>query len=338
MREFSNEDLIHLLVNKVQEAKESKCKAEELNKQLQETVSTLENAQKELVIQKEQLQDVNGRLQDAVSKLEETQQELVMQKEQLEQEIEIKTKELLKTEKLATIGELSARIAHDLRNPLSVIKNTVEVVKIQLEHHFDDKTHEQWKRLDRGIFRMQHQLEDVLDYLRDAPLKKIHTNVSTIVNDAIDRISIPDNINLILPKNEHPIFCDPQKIEVVFVNLIMNSIQALAQKDGKIEILVYDEPKNDHIIIDVKDSGPGIPDDLCDKIFDPLFTTRQVGTGLGLPSCKNIIEKHGGMIDFETKVGFGTTFKIKIPKNSEWQRIDGKKTSPNQKTPFPKAP
>jgi signal transduction histidine kinase len=328
MREFSNEDLVHLLVNKVKEVKSAKCEVEQLNERLQDTVSQLEETQQELVMQKQQLEDTNERLQNTVCELEETKQELVAQKESLQEQVEQKTNELLKSEKLATIGELSARIAHDLRNPLSVIKSTSEILQHKFETHLNEETLGQFQRLDRAIYRMQHQVEDVLDFLRNTPIKKSQTNVLTIINDALERITIPNNVMIHAPQNDHKIFCDPQKIEVVLVNLIMNAIQALEQKDGTIDIIVYDESKNDQLIIEIKDTGPGIPDDLQCKVFDPLFTTRQIGTGLGLPSCKNIIEKHGGSIDFETKVGFGTKFRIKLPKNSEWGDLHRKQSNP----------
>lgn len=297
MKEFSNEELAHLLVNKVRELKESKSEVDELN----------------------------NRLQDMVARLEETQQELVSQKEQLQEEVKLKTAELMKAEKLAIIGELSARIAHDLRNPLSVIKNTTGVLQHNLKETLDTQSQEQFRRLDRATYRMQHQLEDVLDYIRKSPLRKTRINTSTIIHDAIDRISIPNNIIINIPKNDAEIFCDPNRLEVVFVNLIMNAIQAIEGRPGSIDVIVEDD-NNDarFVIIKIKDSGPGIPDELCPKIFDPLFTTRQIGTGLGLPSCKNIVEQHGGSISFDTTLGVGTIFSIKIPKDSDWENINKK--------------
>lgn len=294
MKEFSNEELAHLLVNKVRELKESKSEVDELN----------------------------NRLQDMVARLEDTQQELVSQKEHLQEEVKLKTEELMKAEKLATIGELSARIAHDLRNPLSVIKNTTGVLQHNLKETLDVQSQEQFRRLDRAIYRMQHQLEDVLDYIRKSPLRKIRMNTDAIIHDAIDRISVPNNIIINIPKNDTEIFCDPNRLEVVFVNLIMNAIQAIEGRPGSIDVIVEEDNSDARFaIIKIKDSGSGIPDELCPEIFDPLFTTRQIGTGLGLPSCKNIVEQHGGSITFDTTLGVGTIFSIKIPKDYEWENI-----------------
>jgi signal transduction histidine kinase/DNA-binding NarL/FixJ family response regulator len=295
MREFSNEELVNLLKDKIRQLKETKA----------------------------ELESVNNRLEEMVAELEETKQELTMQKEHLQEQVRLKTQEALKTEKLVTVGELAARIAHDLRNPLSVIKNTSQMLHLELGDHASPKTGEKWKRLDRAIYRMQHQLDDVLDYVRHTPLQKTQANLSTIISDAMERITTPDNIVVHPPLNDSQIYCDPTKLEVVFVNLIMNAIQAMEGRPGTIHILISDEQNDkDYIILEIRDTGPGIPEHLWKKIFDPLFTTRQIGTGLGLTSCKSIVERHGGTITFTSKIGAGTSFFIRLPKKTEWESID----------------
>lgn len=287
MREFSNEQLSHLLAEKVRELKTSKSQIEELNQ----------------------------RLQDTVAQLEENQHQIISQKENLEQEVKLKTREMKKAEKLAIIGELAARIAHDLRNPLSVVKNTNQMLKISLEDS-NEKTVDHLNRIDRAVYRMQHQIDDVLDYVRPVELCKELKNFSIIMQDVLDRITIPDKITVHPPLEDRRIYCDPLKIEIVFVNLIMNAIHAMEGKSGRIDIIVNDDQNNEFVMIQIKDSGHGIPKSLYQKIFDPLFTTRQIGTGLGLPSCKNILERHGGTIDFTSKVGKGTTFFVRLPKRN----------------------
>ena len=289
LREFSNEQLSHILAEKVKELKTSKGQIEELNQ----------------------------RLQDTVAQLEENQHQLISQKENLEQEVKLRTHEIIKTEKLATIGELAATIAHDLRNPLSVVKNTTEMLKISLETP-NEKTVDHLNRIDRAVYRMQHQIDDVLDYVRPIELHRELTNFSFIVHDVLDRITIPDKITVHPPLEDRRIYCDPLKIEIVFVNLIMNAIHAIEEKSGRIDIIINDDDQNNEnfVVIQIKDSGHGIPKSLYQKIFDPLFTTRQIGTGLGLPSCKNILERHGGTIDFTSKIGKGTTFFVRLPKRN----------------------
>ncbi len=298
MREFSNEELSKLLVTKVEQLKNEKAQTQELNERLQNHLAELE---------------------ETTCKLEETQEELKKERDNLERQVKLKTEQLLKTEKLTTIGELSARIAHDMRNPLSTIKNSLEIMKSS-QKNMDVKTKMQWDRIDRSLFRISHQVDDVLDYVKVNPLTKKRTKLSFILQDSIKRVSIPKNIKVTLPKNDVVIPCDSERMKAVFVNIIMNAIQAMEFKKGEINISVTNESPN-VVLITVKDNGPGIPNTLIHKIFDPLFTTRQIGTGLGLPSCKSIIEKHNGSIDVASTVRKGTTFLIRLPTVTEWENI-----------------
>jgi signal transduction histidine kinase len=294
MKEFSSEELINLLVNKIKELKAEKDKTDELN----------------------------TRLQDNMAKLEETQQALAQQRDKLQEEIRQKTDKLLKVERLSAIGQLSARIAHDLRNPLSVIQNTSKILRIRLEDQLDAKSSEQWARLDRAVYRMSHQLEDVMDHVRMPQLKKKNYSLSMILQDAIERIDVPPNITIHPPQKDHAIFCDPEKLEIVFVNLLVNAVQAIEDNKGKITVKISDDAKDDKFaIISVTDTGIGIPQEIIGKIFEPLFTTKQVGTGLGLSSCKSIVEQHGGTITASSVLGNGSTFTIRIPVTSDWDNI-----------------
>ncbi len=298
MREFSNEELSNLLINKVKELKAEKAQSQELNERLENHLAELE---------------------ETTCKLEETEEELKKERDNLENQVKLKTKQLLKTEKLTTIGELSARIAHDMRNPLSIIKNTAEIIQTSQEN-MDENTKTQWERHERAVYRISHQVDDVLDFVKETSLEKKPTKISVVLHDTIDRIEIPDKIKISLPKTDATIPCDSERLEIVFVNLIMNSIQAIGKKPGKIFINIAEEP-SDIILITFHDNGPGIPKKLISKIFDPLFTTRQIGTGLGLPSCKNIIEKHGGSIDVVGNRGQGAKFLIRLSKKTEWEQI-----------------
>lgn len=293
IKEFSNDELTKILTAKIRELKSSKSEVEELN----------------------------TKLQDNMAKLEELQQEMVLQRDKLKEEVRHKDEELLKAERLSAIGQLSARIAHDLRNPLSVISNSSKILRIKMERHLDEKSQEQWARLDRAIYRLTHQLEDVLDYVRMPQLKRENYSLSLICQDVLERIEMPQNIVFHPPLRDYTIHCDPEKMEIVFVNLLVNAIQAIGGKDGEISIEISDDEDENFIIISMTDSGIGMPQEIQDKIFEPLFTTKQVGTGLGLSSCKNIIKQHGGEISVSSSEGCGTTFTIRIPKNSDWNGI-----------------
>jgi len=314
MKEFSSEELTQILINKIKELKIAKERAEELNTKLQDSMAKLEETQEASAKQRDQLQI-------HMFKLEKAQMELKEQRDFLQAEVERKTQEMLKSERLSAIGNLAARIAHDLRNPLSVIQSTSKILRLKLEEGLDEKSRDQWARLDRAVYRMSHQLEDVMDYVRMSPLKRKDYSLCVILQDVVERVTVPDLVTIKLPQNDRTVFCDPEKLEIVFVNLVINAIQAI-EKEGTISIGIFDDPKEpNNVLIKVSDTGSGIAEDTVDKIFDPLFTTKQVGTGLGLSSCKNIIEQHGGAISVSSVVGKGTTFTVSIPKNSEWSII-----------------
>lgn len=295
IRELSNDQIVIILKDKIAQLKDTK----------------------------QELEIANNKLTTTVTELEKTKQELVTQKAHLERQVQIQTMNLLKTEKLVAIGELSARIAHDMRNPLSVVKNTLEILRYSLSDRLSENEVQQWKRLDRGIYRMSHQIDDVMDFVRPHPLQKIKTRISTLLADTLEKIAIPPNIEVHVPQNDMGILCDGEKMVAVFVNLILNAVQAIDGNKGIINIIIHDELNDPgSVVIEINDNGPGIPERLKEKIFDPLFTTRQIGTGLGLTSCKRTIEAHGGIIAFESKVGVGTSFFIKLPNKTEWSTIN----------------
>ena len=226
---------------------------------------------------------------------------------------------LINAERLSAIGELAARIAHDIRNPLSIVKNSAELIKMR-QKKSDHETKIHWERLERGIYRISHQIDDVLEFIRPSSLKRNPVKISTVLHGVCQRIKVPEKIRINIPQTDATIPCDSEKLETVFVNLLVNSIQAIGDKPGTIDINLIVE-SDDIVLITVKDNGPGIPHEIISKLFIPLFTTKQIGTGLGLSSCKNIIEKHGGSIDVSSVVGKGTSFLIRLPTKTEWQNI-----------------
>ncbi|MBI5697217.1 MAG: sensor histidine kinase [Thaumarchaeota archaeon] len=214
-----------------------------------------------------------------------------------------------KRKRFMVIGELTARIAHDLRNPLSVIKNTLEIIELKQKRGLYDQLPDEIERMKRSIERISHQVDDVLDYVREAPMKIEQHNMSDILGSIIEKISVPESIKLKILHSNMFLHCDRIKIEAVLTNLIVNAIQAV-QGQGKIVIRATDI--HNSIQIEIEDSGPGIPEDVLSSIFEPLFTTKQSGTGLGLSICKNIVEQHGGTITVKNKP---TTFTVILPKN-----------------------
>ena len=213
-----------------------------------------------------------------------------------------------KLDRLVHIGELTSRITHDMRNPLTVIINYSTMVRKNSKNKLDKKSLDQLALIEDEARKMHHQIEDVLNYVKLPPLKLQNHSLHDILKKVIERTQISDDITIHLPKNNPQVICDIDKLEIVFVNLITNAIEAM-NKSGVISI--DSRETKDSVSIEIEDSGPGIPDESIDRVFEPLFTTKTTGTGLGLASCKNIIERHQGTISVKNNP---TTFTIKLPK------------------------
>lgn len=211
-----------------------------------------------------------------------------------------------KDDKLTTIGLLSSRLAHDIRNPLSVIKNGIELLKYEV---LDKKSQERFEMIGKAISAITHQINDVMDFVRSKPLVISENIITSIINKSIKSLVIPDGITINIEPSDIKAKCDSKQLEIVFNNLISNAIDAM-NHHGTVTIRVKEVQGFVHI--EVQDLGPGVPSDIMDKIFDPLFTTKQTGTGLGLVSCKSIVEQHGGKITVSNNP---TTFTIILPKN-----------------------
>jgi len=216
-------------------------------------------------------------------------------------------KDKLKNEKLTAIGKTASRLAHDLRNPLSQISNEIKVIKLR-DPNPNEKMQKSQDKIERSIQRMTYQLEKVLDFVRIKPLDVNNLSLKNLISTSINSLVIPSEIKINLPENDHMITCDSSQMGIVFNNLIFNAIQAIGNS-GEINITTFDNLEN--IIIEIQDSGPGIPEKNLETIFEPLFTTKQTGTGLGLVSCKTIVEQHNGTISVKNNP---TTFIMMIPK------------------------
>lgn len=214
-----------------------------------------------------------------------------------------------KLDKLVHIGELTSRITHDMRNPLTVIINYATMVRKNAKNKLDKKSLDQLELIEDEARKMYHQIEDVLNYVKLPPLKLQTHSLHDILKKVIERTPIGDDVEINLPKANPLITCDIDKMEIVFVNLITNAIEAM-NKSGIISINASEN--KDTITIEIEDSGPGINQENIEKIFEPLFTTKTTGTGLGLASCKNIIDRHQGTISVKNNP---TMFTIKLPKN-----------------------
>jgi len=216
--------------------------------------------------------------------------------------------ELVKKEKISTVGQLATNLAHDIKNPLASMKQSLEIIQRRAKE--DEISKKESERANRVIKRIEHQVDQVLNYVKTTPLQATHTTILTILKQSLDLLTIPNNISIEIPEEDFGVIWDETQISVVFTNIILNAIQAIEKNTGKISIRAAQE--NDSIKIEIEDTGPNIPEKDLNKIFEPLFTTKMEGTGLGLAGCKNIIQSHKGTF---TVTNNPVKFTIKIPKN-----------------------
>ncbi|MEO9309753.1 MAG: ATP-binding protein [Nitrososphaera sp.] len=275
-----------------------------VEKEVQNRIMVLESQLQE---EKKNSAEFKRILEQNLRKFNKIERNLVGEKTVLESEVREMTQKLIQAERLSAMGELASRLAHDMRNPLSVIKGTVQLIR-KTTKNLDEPTLRRIDLIEKSIFRMTHQIDGVLDYVKGTPLKKKPSSLNEIIISALQTLMIPPNVTINFPKDDIVFLCDAQKIEIMFANMILNAIQAIGDSNGTINIRA--KKQQNSILIKIEDSGPGIPTNIIDKIFDPLFTTKQEGTGLGLASCKSIVEQHNGTISVSNNP---TTFSISLP-------------------------
>ena len=243
-------------------------------------------------------------LQERLLRMEE---QLLEQNESLQNQIKRKSEELVKNERLATIGTMASRIAHDLKNPLTIMQTYADMLTPEILAKLSGSDKEKWLRLQNSILDMNRIIEDVLDFAKTTEIKKTTTSLLGILRLSLNHVKFPYGVQIHLPEKDIRISCDSRKIEAIFSNIINNAIHAL---DGQGEVNITFENDSEFAIIKIQDSGPGISDENMDKIFEPMFTTKKTGTGLGLVICKSIVEQHSGSISVSNKP---TTFTVKLP-------------------------
>ena len=223
-------------------------------------------------------------------------------------------KELQNSQKLATIGEMSARVAHEIRNPITGIARAMEVIIAEMK---DDGNKPILEEIQRQANRVNQAISNMLKFSRSKELYLQYGNVNDIIKSLLFFLEHQAhektvNFKMDLSKNIPEMNFDNELIENVLLNLSVNAIQSIPENGSIVYKSLYDSSQK-KIIISVRDNGRGIPLEIGLKIFNPFYTTRTQGTGLGLAISKDIIEKHNGELWFENNEGPGCTFFISLP-------------------------
>lgn len=218
---------------------------------------------------------------------------------------------LLRSEKLSLVGELSASIAHEIRNPLTSLKGFVQILQTE-----DQKHHYYYQIMLDELNRINHIVGELLLLAKPQHLHYSRLPIQKILNDVISLLAVESSLHNVqmdshFPEVELMLECEPNQLKQLFINLIKNAIEA-SKNNGTVWIGV-ENAGTEHICITIKDNGSGMSKDRLDKIGEPFYSSKEKGTGLGLTVSFKIVQSHKGTIHFESELGDGTTVNIVLP-------------------------
>ncbi len=270
------------------------------------------------------------RMEDELKQYRDHLEELVTERTR---ELKEAQAELMRKERLSVLGQLTATVAHEIRNPLGTVRTSVFAIGAALECNELQHIERARKLAERNIIRCDNIITELLDYTRDRMLHVRATNLDTWLENVLDEQVIPEGI--ICTKELRAgieVSIDREQLRRTIINIVSNAIHALqnAKSQGN-QLTVSTHVTKDRLEIRVSDTGCGIPADEIEKIFEPLFSTKTFGVGLGMPIVKDIMEKHGGGVEIQSpstecilsdaeglrtgEVGKGTTVTL-------WLRIE----------------
>lgn len=232
--------------------------------------------------------------------------------------------ELVKSERLAVLGQLTATVSHELRNPLGAIRPSLYVLRKKITDP-DEKTIKAMDRIDRNVQRCDHIVDELLDFARIKELELSQFELNGWLKDIVNELNLHKDIDVHwqLSSTQIDINADTNRFRRVIINLVENASHAMLEKyevdkfvaGSKLSISTSEN--NNQITIIISDNGCGMNKEIQNQIFTPLFSTKGFGVGLGLPAVKKIMEQHGGEISISSVETSGTTVTITLPCNSE---------------------
>ncbi len=272
----------------------------------------------------ERIWNIYGGIMKDQQALRETHDKLVYVNQNLERLVEKRTEALARSEKqmaqadrLASIGQLSAGIAHEINNPLGIILGYTQLLMRGEEK--ENQRYDDLKTIEKHVRNCKAIVEDLLNFARSSKTKKEMIHIPETVDEILDFIRQHSKLGDVAIDHDYDaempsILADEKKIKQVLINLVMNARHAVGT-DGTISVMTRYDVGEDQIAITVADTGYGIEEKNLSRIFDPFFTTKSTGegTGLGLSVSYGIIKNHGGDIDVESAPGQGSRFTIRLP-------------------------
>lgn len=246
---------------------------------------------------------------------------LFSQLREANKDILIAEQQLIQSERLSALGQLAAELAHEIKNPLVTIGGFARRLSEKSDFNHDEKKYTDI--IISEVKRLENLLKDILNYSRDIKSNFSDYDINTLIEEVLSSYESIFNESGILVKRElsasiHPLHIDTSQIKQVLVNILYNAVECMTGKAGFIAIKT--EPLSGEeggVTISISDTGGGIPPEILDNIFNPFFTTKIQGTGLGLSLSKKIVESHSGTIGIDNRIGEGATFIINLPRRGK---------------------
>lgn len=253
-----------------------------------------------------------GDLERAHRELTEANRDLEERVMERTRQLEAEHDKVLRAERLSTLGLLSSAIAHDLRSPLNTIALNTHWVRAYLGSSMDEKMDAKLQTVERELRRAERIIQTLLAFARTGEPKRQPTDLNRLVSEVAEANEPPPVIDLQVDLDPRmpTVAVDPAQLFQVLENLIKNAVQAMPE-GGLVRVTT--EVQHATCFIRVSDTGPGIPPELLDTVFEPLVTTKHTGTGIGLALCKRIVDAHGGTLTVRSELGAGATFQVDLP-------------------------
>lgn len=267
----------------------------------------------------EEIRRLNNELEQRViartAQLETANEELeseIKERKRAERELKEAQNELIRTERLAILGQLAGGVAHELRNPLGAIKNAAYFLNMALEQPNSEEK-EALDVLANEVGASERIISSLLDFARPRAPTRQKVDINDLIQETLARITVPVNVRVTCTLAEELPFAlvDSYQLKQVFGNLLRNSLQAMPE-GGRL-IVKSESVAPEGVAIKITDTGVGISGEDLERIYEPLFTSKAKGIGLGLAVVRTLVERHGGTIEVQSEVGKGSTFTVKLP-------------------------